>query len=354
MSAYSSISELLTESGAQFRIFDMGRRLSKLSTDQFAKLEQGLIPYPTPYLHHAWLALFLWHPANRTQNVVWFLKFPLDEQGYLVQAVRDDFLNRLLQNISQMLSETALNEANDALKDNPFSFTPDAEKMAMFHAQAARLTQQPASQFYQPTQAYLANHAQWDQWSQLGYQGIADVTARLDEANNSDVLAKAIPGLPSEPLVAFSTSLEHVTPNHMLANALLARLTQALKQPEQSALVAALLRGLSNIHSEAIKQQALRQTLASDYGRDAQVLVAIASRCHSTLQYPDILAVFLEQLAQSEAGQAGFSRVLADLMFIPVMRTLILQAFRQPERSDALSAAIGQMFGESFTAPTVH
>lgn len=343
----SSISELLQQSGAQFRIFDMGRRISKLTTDQFDKFEQGLIPYPTPYLHHAWLALMLWNPKHKQQNVVWFLKFPLDEQGFLVQAVRDDFLGRLMQNIQQMLDNNAISDANDALKDNPFSFTPDQEKMAMFHAIAAQITQQPPSQFLAGAKAYFSGDLGWDQWSGVGYQGIADLVADLESQQH--YLLNAIPNIPSEPLVALATYLEHSKPDHKIAEALLTRLKKAIAEPEQASLVAALLRGLSNTHSDTLRSEALQLALNSQYQGSAEVMAAIATRCNESLQHPELLYLFLERLAVSEAGQAGFSRILADLMFIPVMRILVLQQFRNENRSEALSKAVGTMFGKKFS-----
>lgn len=348
MSDFSSISALLNQSGASYRIFDMGRRISKLTSDQFEKLEQGLIPYPSPYLHHAWLALMLWNPKQTDQNVVWFLKFPLDEQGFLVQAVRDDFLNRLLQNISQMLNQTSLDDSNDALKDNPFSFTPDQEKMAMFHSMANKLTNAGASHFYSGAKAYLGGEMGWENWSGVGYQGIADLVTRLDEDNNSAYLINAIPHLPTEPLVALCSCLEHASPNHRIATALQNRLESAINDAQASSLIAALLRGLSNIHNDVMVKEAIEAVLASTHAGNAEILTAIATRCHTSLQHPDLLSLYLEKLAVSEAGQAGFSRILADLMFIPVMRILILQAFRNPQRSDALTTAVGHMFGKQF------
>lgn len=353
MSQFNSISDLLRNSGAQFRIFDMGRRISKISSGQFEKLEQGMIPYPSPYLHHAWLALMLWNTKDKQQNVVWFLKFPLDEQGFLVQAVRDDFLNRLMQNISQMLQKENLDQTNDALKDNPFSFTPDQEKMAMFHAQSAVIINQPPSQFYNDTKTYFSGDIGWENWSSIGYQGIADLTARIEEGNNSAYLLNAIPQLPTEPLSALCTCLEHIEIDHRIAQALSKRIEQLLQQENGNVnLLASLLRGLSNSHNEEAKKATIHNTLRSPYAQKAEVLVAIATRCNLSLQYPELLSLYLEKLAISEAGQTGFSRILADLMFIPVMRVLILQAFRSPERSDSLAKAIGEMFGASFESDT--
>jgi hypothetical protein len=345
----TSLTELLSTSGTQYRILDMGRRISKLSKDQFDKFEQGLIPYPAPYLHQAWLALFIWNPKHSEQNVVWFLKFPLDEQGFLVQAVRDDFLGRLMQNIQQMLDNQTLDEQHDALKDNPFSFTPDQEKMAMFHALASKMTHQPPSSFFDGAKAYFSGDLGWEHWQGVGYQGIADLVARMEEGNHTAYVLNALQRLPNEPLTALSTCLEHTKPDHTLFRALLDRVNKELNNSlPNTALLAAMLRGLSQGHDQASLRTLLLDVLKSPCANSAEVMVAIATRCHETLNFPDVLHHFLEALAISEAGQSGFSRILADLMFIPTLRVLILRDLRNPDRSEALSKAIGEMFGQSF------
>jgi len=340
---------LLRTAGAALRVFDMGRRISKLGAEQFERIEQQQIPYPTPFLHQAWIGVLIWHPKQPTQNAIWFLKLPLDEQGYLVQAARDDLVKRLLQNA--LNSQQGLLQ-EDALKDNPFSFKPDQDKMALFHALAAQATGQSASSWYEEAQRYLHGQLDSAQWTQLALQGLADFAVRLDQADNATALTHRIDLLPMQPLASLATLREHVTPPGPVTEALARRLERALSEPDTpTALVAALLRGLSNAADEPFKQQQVLKALASDYALDAEVIIAIATRCTSTLQAPEVLLPFLERLAQGSAGQAGFSRVLADLMFMPALRALIMQAFRNPQRSERLSAAIGEMFGQGFSQP---
>jgi hypothetical protein len=339
-----SLLDLIHQTGARSRLFDMGRRVSKVAAEVFASVEQGHSPYPLPYLHHAWVGLLLWHPKTPERNAVWFLKLPLDEQGYLIQAVRDDLLQRLLKNISGLLDG-----GPDALKDNPFSFKPDAEKMAIFHAHANQVLGLPASRHYEYAQHYFAGQIGFDQWPNLGLQGIADLLVRLDQGSNEALLIGALEQLPREPLQALCCALEHVQPGHRLIQALQPKLDQALSTTEHDGLVAALVRAVSNSRSEALKKAWLNQVLASPIAGDTEVLVAIATRCCDSLKEPHLLQTFLERLAQGEPGQSGFSRILADLMFMPALRRPIMEAFRNPERSDALSAAIGAMFGSTFS-----
>lgn len=339
--------DILRQAGAAVRLYDMGRRISKLSGDSFRRIEQAQTPYPHPFMHHAWIGILLWNPKARNENAIWFLKLPLDEQGYLVLAARDDLVARLLQNAWNN-RQGALEE--DAPKDNPFAFKPDQEKMAMFHALAAQAMGDHASPYYENAEAYLRGQLPLERWTDLGLQGLADFVARLDEGDHAPRLAERIAELPLPALASIATLLEHATPAVAVRDALARRL-EALLQTDSAEplIVAALVRGLSNCADETFKQQQVRQVLQSELALDAEVIVAIATRATSTLQAPELLEVFLERLAQGRAGQAGFSRVLADLMFMPALRALILQAFRNPRRSDALSRAIGAMFGQQFS-----
>jgi len=345
----SSLIEFIRKTGAQFRVLDMGRRVQKMSADQFEKVEQGMAPYPQPFLHQAWIALLLWNQQQKEQNVVWFLKLPLDEQGYLVQAARDDLINRIYANIQMFMSEEPASEERDAMKDNPFSFQPDQEKMAAFHAYANKAMGKPASQYFESAQQYFSGQVDLDQWQNLGFQGIADYVVRLDQGNTEQKLCELLPKLPEQPLSVLSTNLENTIPGHKLYAALISRFSDTLKQGKASPEhIAALARGISNGHDEKAKQQIISELLDTDYALEPEVIVAVATRCWSALQEPTVLQKFLEKLAAGKAGQEGFSKILADLMFMPAMRALILMAFRNEDRSEALSAAIGTMFGKQF------
>ncbi|MEH6576615.1 MAG: DUF3549 family protein [Amphritea sp.] len=353
MTQFETLIDFIHQTEAQFRIFDMGRRISKLSAENFRKVELGHIPYPLPFLHQAWVGVLMWNPKAPAENVVWFLKLPLDEQGFLVQAARDDFLNRLMQNLIQNSGKTPLQQQNDengprdALKDNPFSFTPDQEKMAAFHATATLTTAQPASLYYEHAQQYFSGQHAIDQWESVGYQGIADFVIRHQQGNNEALLTRIIPSLPDLPLEAVCTSVEHIQPGAELTDAIANRLQQAIGASTATPNhIGALVRAISQGPDEQQKVALLTAVLESDYGIEPEVIAAIASRCWATLQHPELLKPFLETLAINKAGQASFNRIMADLMFIPTLRALSLQIFRNPERSNALGKAIGGMFGE--------
>ena len=347
MSSLTTLTELLQQSGVQFRIHDLGRQIKKISPAQFALIETGQKIYPSPYLRHAWLALTLWNPKKKLQNVVWFLKFPLDEQGYLVQTVRDDFINRLMLNINQMLDASELSEAEDALKDNPFSFTPDNEKMAMYHAIISRTVGGEKSNFYPLCQQYFNGEREWSHWQDLGLQGIAEIAVNLD--NNLTSINRHFNAYQPQPLSALCNALEHGTIEHSLSLKIADKLQTSINSSELDiTLCCSLLRALHASPNQAQLQDSIMTVLHTSIGTNPEILTTIAVKLSAQLTTEPVLNLFLEKLAISEIGERGFSKILAELMFNNELRIAILQAFRNPQRSTALSSAIGAMFGSKF------
>lgn len=344
----ASITDLLRASGAALRIFDMGRRISKLSQAQFRRIEDSELPYPSPFQHLAWLGLLIWNPKHKQENAVWFLRLPLDEQGLVAPAARDDLLKRLIQNV---INSRNGQPSEDALKDNPYSFTPEQSRMAVFHAMAAREMHSPASAHYERAQAWFSGQLPPDEWPTLAYQGVADFIVRLDQDGNAAALLRRLEQMPPEVLETLCPLLEHIQPPPDLQAALALRLEQAISG-NNSNRVAALCRAISHIPDELAKQRLVQAVLDTPHALEPEVITVIASRCDTALMAPEVLEAFLERLAEGHAGQTGFSRILAELMFMPVYRALILQAFRNPRRSERLSEAIGAMFGQHFAAPT--
>lgn len=338
------LTDLLQHQDNRLRIFDMGRRIDTLSIEQFKRIERAEIPYPTPFLHQAWVGVLIWNPAEKDQNLIWFLKLPLDEQGFLIQAARDDIINRLLQNVINPDTQ------QDALKDNPFAFTPDPEKMACFHARASRILHTPASRYYEEVQQYMAGQHPPEYWNHLGLQGLADFVMRLDQGHNTQHLSARMRSLPEPLLMILARMLEHVQVKHQLQKSLSSLLIEKLRIADSSPeLLAAMLRGLANAVDEQGRDQVIDTLLRTPHALEAEVAAALATRCYQCLLSPARLLRFLECLSTGKAGQQGFNRILSDLMFLPEMRLQILAAFRNPERSELLSAAIGNMLGATLS-----
>lgn len=325
-----SISQFVEQSGAQMRIFDLGRRVSKISKTDFRDYELLNKPYPTPYLGHAWLGILTWNPKVAGQHNVWFLKIPLDEQSYIQPGDRDAFLNHWLK---------SLQHPGKDIGPAPCYYKPDQNRMGYFHAMALSVLQQPHSDFYTTTRAYFAGDLGFENWQQVGLQGLAEVIANLDQQANETLLISALPQMPKEPMRAVLNYLENIEPSVNLTIAINDRLAQVINDQAEAADLAAFSRGLSQSVNIIQRRQLLAAIIQHPATNNIEVLAAIASRCWKDLQ-GDLLMAFLEVLAGNEQGQGAFNAIIGDLMPLKGMREGILAVFRDPQRSDVLVAAI--------------
>ncbi|MEX1199234.1 MAG: DUF3549 family protein [Methylophaga sp.] len=343
----SNLSEFLRQSGAKYRVFDLGRRVKKIPADVFEQIENAQLPYPAPFQRTALFGIIFWHPKAETQHYIWFLQMPLDEQGLLLQSARDEFLVMVLERVGEsMLAAADGQKIQGALKDSPYTFKPREDKMAAFNAQATYQLKLPPSLYYQNAYQYFTGQQNKDNWQQLAMQGVADFAIRMNDADTALAVAKYLPELPPVPLQTLSQFLENAEPPTPLVETFANQLSETLKAPatDQDKVVA-YLRAVSNAPAQGLLNQMVEQTLRHDCSQDIEVLAVIAGRCWQALKQPDLASLFCEQLAQNNAGQAAFSHLLADLLFIPDMREPMMQALRSPERSEALSVAVGEMFG---------
>ncbi|WP_028305235.1 DUF3549 family protein [Oceanospirillum maris] len=350
MSDITTLTDFLDKTGAHLRVFDMGRRVSLVSANTFSRFEQCELPYPQPYMYRARLGLLFWYPQAPEQHFIWFLQFPLDEQGFIIQASRDEFLKRLLETIGQNakdLSEQENEHAQNIMKDNPIAFTPDQERLAIFNAKAKLALGQPASRFHDQAEEYFTGQREFDDWEDVGLQGIADFTVRLEKQNNADDVTKHIAQFPDIPFGALCRCLENEVINHKLASAICDRANTLTTDPEADCLtLAAAIRGVSHSQAKGLRDNLVEAVLNSVHSEDIEILTVIAARAWETLENPALLKIYLEKLATCSAGEQAFINIVRDLIFVPGLRTLIIAQFRDPERSEALSNAIGVLMGE--------
>ncbi|OOZ41026.1 hypothetical protein BOW53_05760 [Solemya pervernicosa gill symbiont] len=334
----------LLESGRyDYQAFDIGRGVHAIERIQFEQFEACIAPYLYPLKQHAWLAILGWNPDNREEHFVWFLKFPLDEQSKLNQAARDDFLSQLVEAFG---TAHASDEVGSALSESPYGIKPREETMALFHAKALKQLDQPPSRFFEHAHSYFSGEAGFDQWAFVGLQGIADLASRLDEGDNSTLLAKALPHLPNQPFSAVVIAIESEAPGESIAAAIEARADAELAGDEiDIALLVASVRGLSTSPDSDRRRALLRRLLNSSQGTDIELLAAIAGRCWNDLKEPTLAVSYLDALAENSAGEAGFNAIMSDLLYIPGLREPLLQRLRDPERSEKLAAAFGKLFG---------
>lgn len=301
MTQVNGITDFLNQAGTQFKVFDMGRRIQEIEQAEFLAFEQGEKPYPLPLQQQAWLGFLVWTEDMIVEKqggelVIWFLRFPLDAAGKLTSGIRDDFVLRLI------------NKDNDKIQQqddetNPYGFKPKQEHMACFHAKAAKQLNQAASSYYEHAKDYFSGKPGYDQWAFVGFQGIADVAARLDENDNASQLADAIEKIPAQPFEALAQCLEHESIDNGISQSITHVITRELEKPDCDANFLSLcIRALSNTQDHTLLEQQLNNILNSPAGSHPEVLASISGRCWLALRNEQTIGLFLEALSNcSEA-----------------------------------------------------
>ena len=342
-----SLYEFFQQSHTRYRVYDMGRGIRRADKALFEQFEEGRAAWPWPLQQHAWLAIVGWNEHDTEQHFIWFLKFPLDENGQLIQATRDAFLATLLHSIGENLQATRQGETlQDGMRESPYGFKPKESHMAAIHALVSQRLGRPPSRFYPHACDYLDGIPGYDQWAFVGLQGIADVIARLEQDEHLARLLKALPELPAPALHALCGLLENISLPTRVAEALQRRVLHELeKDPADPHTLAALLRAYAQSPARGIREQLILTLLQGPYRHRVDVLAAIAARNWEILHNPELARAFVEALAANDLGQDAFNQVMADLLYLPGMRASLLAQLRNPERSQTLDKAVAGLFG---------
>lgn len=336
----SSISALLSLSDSQYRIYDIGRKVDKISKAQFEKIEAAQLPYPYPSQGHALLAIAFWQKQS-TSPYLWFVKLPLDERGLLNQGARNHFIAIIIEALGEDLSVNPSEQQEALLKKNPYHFTPAQYKLAAINSTVSASLKYPASKFYPPVQQYLSGKDGWGNWQNIGVQGLSDFAFRLSENNNNNILANAIAFLPEQVLLPLCSALENVLLSANVIEQIVIRFKKTETNNELSISIA-LLRALASSTDHQFCYELLTDLMKSNSLHE-EILIIIAGRLWPILNNENTLFIYLEHLIQGHDNEL-FSAVFKDLVAIPTIRPVLLQAIRSPKRSPDLAQAIGMLF----------
>ena len=335
MSQIATISELLSLSQSQYRIYDLGRKLDKISKEQFTKIEQNMQPYPFPSQGHAFIGIAFWQKQS-PEPYLWFVKLPLDERGLLNQGARNHFIAIIIEALGSDLSVDPTEKQEELLKANPYHFTPAQYKLAAINSRLKRELKQPASIYFEQCQDYFSGQLNWQEWQGIGLQGIADFAERINDNEHSDALISALPYLPNEVLEPLCFSLEHQT----LSPSLISALINAYEKSNNSLYLRALASSCEHPYTvDFIGALLSKQTLSDE------VLITLSGRCWLALNDTKRLLAYFEHLVANEEP-ALFPSLFKDLVTIPTLRPIVFQCMREPNRSDKLAKAIGQLFNQ--------
>lgn len=331
MSNFSTLSEFLLDAGTQYHIFDLGRGIREIDTQQFLDIEQNKRPYPFPRQGAAWIGVIYWNKQFSTQHYIWFIKLPIDERGLLQQASRNHFISIIIEALGTSLEEG--NDKND-IPEHPYHFEPNWQQMASFNAISRQCIGQFTDQHYSLMQSYVATPSVID-WQTLSIQSIADYCAWLSTSHAPDVFIKHFKTLHPQVIQTLCACIE----NHALSPALTDLLLDWCSTHKD------------NAHNLALGLRALAQAPMSDplhamihsvieNTKDESVLTIIAARHWLFLRDINALTLFLERCLS--VSQTLFEGLYLDLVRLPDIRASIL-TLAHAELSDALKDGFEQL-----------
>ncbi|QYK02511.1 DUF3549 family protein [Shewanella psychrotolerans] len=332
MTEITTLTQFLTTANTQFEIYDLGRRVQHIDRITFSQIEQLTTPYPSPIQGHAQFAVVFWDASE--QHYIWFLKLPLDERGLLSPAPRTQFIRMVLEALGSDPSQPMSEAQQDRLANHPFAFKPAAEKLALFNALVRKQLGKAASPQYEFAYQYLSGQLESNRWQDVGLQGIADICARADELDHNAHIEHAFDNCAIEVQIALCQQLEHLSISPELAERLLEKLYAA---PSEHKLY--FMRALA---SQPQYSKKAIQYLAQINTLDIEALITIAGRNWTALKDDQTRTLYLDALAKQ--NQHFFNQIFADIVAIPAIRTELLIELRNPNRSAALSTAIGGLF----------
>lgn len=337
MDTIHTLSQLLTNSECQYQVYDLGRRIKHIDSKVFADVEKGLQPYPFPLQRKAHLAIAYWN--EHKQPWIWFLKFELDERGLLKQADVGNFIKYVVEAMGTRLSQEMTEEQQQKLSNNPYTYKPAEDKMAVFHSQIRAQLDLPCSQYYEHAQHYFSGGLGWDKWQTVGLQGVTDICARLGHNQNGVNLRKALKHLPNEPLYALLGALEHTPLSYKLAERLQEMALEQIDSNDPDIfLLGALARALSGANT-SYSGVILDKILASPRLSHQEVLIGVAGRSWHLLRDPQRAQQFLLRLAQT-GNQALFNQLFADLVMLPELRMVLLPLLHSAPSQELAEALV--------------
>lgn len=342
-----TLSALMETANASWRVFDLGRRVTSISKSEFASVENNDKPYPFPIQQKARFALVFWDQTGKVQDAmknpfIWFLQFDLDELGLLKLQQRDHYISLVIKEMGSRLVEGG---EQGELNNHPYSFTPDQNRQAAFNAMLKVALKQPASMYYEFTQSYFKAEVDADKWQQITVQGIADFAARLEHEENAAALIRSLPELPVQVLNTLAACLEHQTISLPLSQALATQLSVSLHENDMEKALN-LLRCLSGSVAKPLVSEQLALCLDSELHESLDLFVVIAGRFWPYLNDQTLRYKFFE-LAAKHSNQQLFAGIFSDLAAVPDVRQSVIGLIRDVNRPDAVSRAIGAVFGHS-------
>ena len=335
----TTLSEFLTSAQCQFQAYDLGRKVVKIPKDEFRLVQLNRKAYPYPIQQQAYFAVTFWTVTETKTHFVWFVKIPIDEQGLLSRTAQAQFIKIIKEVLGSNIAVNLTQEQEKKLANNPFTFKPNLEKQAIFNAINNVAFARPPSSFYNDSVRYFSNETPWNEWQEIGIQGVADVSCRLNQDDNLANIIRAIPHLPEQPLQSLCLCLEHQTNlDSVLVKTLATQASMDLNNGYQDSAIL-LMRAASGAQDISLLENLFLQQLSSELMYEPYWYVGVSGRLWRIFENETLLNRFFEALASHHPQL--FPQLFGDLVAIPLLRTKVLAQLRLSSRSPELSDAMG-------------
>ncbi|ATZ72257.1 DUF3549 domain-containing protein [Idiomarina sp. X4] len=330
----TTLGDFLKAGQTDYQIFDIGRRLTEISQEQFDAIEHQQQPYPYPIARQAQIAVLFQHKSAEQPPYLWFLQFPLDERGLLNLAARNQYLEYVINALGHEITGELTEEQQQQLQRNPYLLTPSETQRAALHAHVQCQHNLSPSIHFETAEAYLLNPNDSLDWQNIGLQGLHDVAARLMQRNDiSTAIAEHFASYPGGVRSPLAAALEHQSIPAHLRNALL-----ELINTEDSEFTTDALRALASTSDEPKVQKQIASLIEN---ANADQLVVIAARLWPVLSEPKILNSYLNAI--SKLDETLFDALFQDIIALPTVRPQLLSLIAQQQLSKPVQQALNRL-----------
>ncbi|ASG66015.1 hypothetical protein CEW91_07595 [Idiomarina piscisalsi] len=330
----TTLGDFLKAGQTDYQVFDIGRRLTEISQEQFDAIEHQQQPYPYPIARQAQIAVLFQHKSAEQPPYLWFLQFPLDERGLLNLAARNQYLEYVINALGHEITGELTEEQQQQLQQNPYLLTPSETQRAALHAHVQCQHNLSPSIHFETAEAYLLNPNDSLDWQNIGLQGLHDVAARLMQHNDiSTAIAEHFASYPGGVRSPLAAALEHQSIPAHLRNALL-----ELINTDDSELTTDALRALASTSDEPRVQKQIASLIEN---ANTDQLVVIAARLWPVLAEPTTLNSYLNAIAKLD--MTLFDTLFQDIIALPTVRPQLLSLIAQQQLSEPVQQALNRL-----------
>ncbi|MCJ8311562.1 MAG: DUF3549 family protein [Saccharospirillaceae bacterium] len=314
----NTFSELYELAQTHIEVFDLGRQLQHIDSDDLYKIEVGELPYPYPFKESAHIAIITWHPDHPERHSIWMFKWALDERNMVQISAQQNCLERVIKSLAVKDED----ERRRLLQDHPFHFKPNEIMQSCFHAKASIILNQPVSKFYESSKQYYLSESQ-NNWQEIGIQGVGELVWRLQDSDKKHIV-KHFNDYAKPAQLCLLACLEHSNDDPIFSQQLIKQV-----QLDEFELFSHLIRAVSKTANDPVVKNWLHLLVNEHTELHIECLLAIATRAYLALEDDIVMINLFHKLAQI-SNIKTIDIIAKDLTRFEPLRKHVIKALRVP------------------------